>query len=331
MNKPAELARRAGARPRALHRATSARRSSIPSTGVADSLRPDPHQPLGHARPRLRAHSRAPGTYRIALLGASTVMGWGVGDDEAFEALVERRLNEAPARAGFYPVRDPQLRRARLRAPAAAGGAGQGLGVRAARHPLRRRPDASCWARSRTWRRPIDQGRPHSVPVSARRSRGGRASTSRPTRRPRSGASSRSGGEIISWLYGRDGTRRAVRTARYLSSCSSRTSTRVSGSRRPPRCSSAAQSRGLRRARPVRASTAASTRHRPPARRVGRPPERARPSDHRRAASTSAIVAERRDQLIVSPEASRNEITSSDQRSRSSSSRSSSPGRIPAS
>ncbi len=34
-----------------------------------------------------------PGTYRIALLGASTVMGWGVGDSEAFEAIVEDRLN----------------------------------------------------------------------------------------------------------------------------------------------------------------------------------------------------------------------------------------------
>jgi hypothetical protein len=35
-----------------------------------------------------------PNTYRIAVLGASTVMGWGVGDDEVFEAVLERRLNE---------------------------------------------------------------------------------------------------------------------------------------------------------------------------------------------------------------------------------------------
>jgi lysophospholipase L1-like esterase len=34
-----------------------------------------------------------PGTYRMALLGASTVMGWGVGDAETFEALLEDRLN----------------------------------------------------------------------------------------------------------------------------------------------------------------------------------------------------------------------------------------------
>jgi D-alanyl-lipoteichoic acid acyltransferase DltB (MBOAT superfamily) len=34
-----------------------------------------------------------PGTYRIAMLGASSVMGWGVGDGQTFEALVETRLN----------------------------------------------------------------------------------------------------------------------------------------------------------------------------------------------------------------------------------------------
>lgn len=32
-------------------------------------------------------------TYRAAVLGASLVMGWGVGDGEAFEALIEDRLN----------------------------------------------------------------------------------------------------------------------------------------------------------------------------------------------------------------------------------------------
>jgi hypothetical protein len=34
-----------------------------------------------------------PGSYRVALLGASTVMGWGVSDGETFEALLEDRLN----------------------------------------------------------------------------------------------------------------------------------------------------------------------------------------------------------------------------------------------
>lgn len=33
------------------------------------------------------------GTYRIALLGASTPMGWGVADDETFENILEDRLN----------------------------------------------------------------------------------------------------------------------------------------------------------------------------------------------------------------------------------------------
>jgi hypothetical protein len=38
-----------------------------------------------------------PGTYRIALLGASTVMGWGVADDETFDAILEGRLNSEAA------------------------------------------------------------------------------------------------------------------------------------------------------------------------------------------------------------------------------------------
>jgi D-alanyl-lipoteichoic acid acyltransferase DltB (MBOAT superfamily) len=37
---------------------------------------------------------RPANTYRIALLGASSVMGWGVGDDQTFESLLEKRLNQ---------------------------------------------------------------------------------------------------------------------------------------------------------------------------------------------------------------------------------------------
>ena len=33
----------------------------------------------------------------MALLGPSTVMGWGVADGETFEALLEERLNEEAA------------------------------------------------------------------------------------------------------------------------------------------------------------------------------------------------------------------------------------------
>lgn len=36
----------------------------------------------------------AAGTYRMALLGSSHVLGWGVGDDDTFENLVEAKLNE---------------------------------------------------------------------------------------------------------------------------------------------------------------------------------------------------------------------------------------------
>ncbi|HEX6136129.1 MAG TPA: hypothetical protein VF059_00575, partial [Casimicrobiaceae bacterium] len=39
----------------------------------------------------------APGTFRMALLGPSNVMGWGVADGETFEALLEKRLNEGVA------------------------------------------------------------------------------------------------------------------------------------------------------------------------------------------------------------------------------------------
>lgn len=41
-----------------------------------------------------------PGTYRVALLGPSNVMGWGVDDGQTFEALVEERLNRERAGAG---------------------------------------------------------------------------------------------------------------------------------------------------------------------------------------------------------------------------------------
>jgi D-alanyl-lipoteichoic acid acyltransferase DltB (MBOAT superfamily) len=45
---------------------------------------------------------RAPaGAFRIALLGPSNVMGWGVGDDATFEALVEDRLNRELASTPF--------------------------------------------------------------------------------------------------------------------------------------------------------------------------------------------------------------------------------------
>ena len=42
-----------------------------------------------------------PGTYRMAMLGPSNVMGWGVGDGETFEALLEDRLNREPAAEGW--------------------------------------------------------------------------------------------------------------------------------------------------------------------------------------------------------------------------------------
>jgi hypothetical protein len=42
-----------------------------------------------------------PGAYRVALLGPSNVMGWGVADGATFEALLESRLNRERAGAPF--------------------------------------------------------------------------------------------------------------------------------------------------------------------------------------------------------------------------------------
>jgi len=48
-------------------------------------------------RDREYTRPKPPGTFRIALLGPSDVMGWGVGDGETFEAMVEADLNAAAA------------------------------------------------------------------------------------------------------------------------------------------------------------------------------------------------------------------------------------------
>lgn len=45
-------------------------------------------------RDRDYEQAKPPGTLRIALLGSSHTMGWGVRNDEVFEAIVEQRLNE---------------------------------------------------------------------------------------------------------------------------------------------------------------------------------------------------------------------------------------------
>jgi hypothetical protein len=46
----------------------------------------------------------AAGTLRAAVLGASSVMGWGVGDGATFEALLEDRLNREPLSPAFQRV-----------------------------------------------------------------------------------------------------------------------------------------------------------------------------------------------------------------------------------
>ncbi|GIV57624.1 MAG: hypothetical protein KatS3mg042_0537 [Rhodothermaceae bacterium] len=51
----------------------------------------------GHGlRDREYTFEKPPGTYRIALLGASFAMGWGVANEETFEARLEQLLNRHP-------------------------------------------------------------------------------------------------------------------------------------------------------------------------------------------------------------------------------------------
>lgn len=50
------------------------------------------------------APARPVDTLRAAVLGASSVMGWGVGDGETFEALLEDRLNSEPVSSAFKHV-----------------------------------------------------------------------------------------------------------------------------------------------------------------------------------------------------------------------------------
>ena len=55
-------------------------------------------------RDRDYAQARPAETLRVAVLGASSVMGWGVGDGATFEALLEDRLNREPLSAAFKRV-----------------------------------------------------------------------------------------------------------------------------------------------------------------------------------------------------------------------------------
>jgi D-alanyl-lipoteichoic acid acyltransferase DltB (MBOAT superfamily) len=52
-------------------------------------------------RDRDYAETPDPGTFRAVLLGASSLMGWGVPDDATFEALLEERLNRELSAAPF--------------------------------------------------------------------------------------------------------------------------------------------------------------------------------------------------------------------------------------
>ncbi len=71
-------------------------------------------------RDREYALEKPAGVYRIALLGSSIDMGWGVATPDTYENLLEDWLNAEAARRGLSPaVRGAQLRRRRLRPGAA--------------------------------------------------------------------------------------------------------------------------------------------------------------------------------------------------------------------
>jgi D-alanyl-lipoteichoic acid acyltransferase DltB (MBOAT superfamily) len=50
------------------------------------------------------SEKRPAGTLRVAVLGPSSVMGWGVDDNSTFEAVLERRLASEPLNTGFSAV-----------------------------------------------------------------------------------------------------------------------------------------------------------------------------------------------------------------------------------
>jgi D-alanyl-lipoteichoic acid acyltransferase DltB (MBOAT superfamily) len=51
-------------------------------------------------RDREYSQAKPPGTLRVAMLGSSVLMGWGVNNEEGFEALLEERLNREQAEPG---------------------------------------------------------------------------------------------------------------------------------------------------------------------------------------------------------------------------------------
>ena len=95
------------------HATTSWLASCVPAREHRFLDQPLTDQPLGHARPGLRRWRSPPGTYRIALLGPSHVMGSGVADGETFAALLEERLNRDRRRRRARALRGAELRRGR--------------------------------------------------------------------------------------------------------------------------------------------------------------------------------------------------------------------------
>ncbi len=87
-------------------------------------------------RDREYSRKKPAGTVRIAVLGASVTMGWGVGTEENFESQLEERLNRGSGEGGAPSYESTQLCGRRLH------GARAGVGTRPPRATVLARRDA---------------------------------------------------------------------------------------------------------------------------------------------------------------------------------------------
>jgi D-alanyl-lipoteichoic acid acyltransferase DltB (MBOAT superfamily) len=140
-----------------------------------------------------------PDTYRIAMLGASNVMGWGVEDDETFESVLERALNERMmddrwARfeslnfgvPGYYPLQQrPALDRALTFSPTAIVYVATGRELSRASYYL-----------AQTWTEGVDIPYPALIDVGRRAELGQATGQSDAVRRLRPFSA-----EVLEWLY----------------------------------------------------------------------------------------------------------------------------------
>ena len=123
LGKPSDWVRFHAANVRGSSRTTTSSSSSS-SPNLSRTLFGQPFTTNSHGlRDREYAVEKPAGVFRIAVLGSSIDMGWGVGTEETYVNLLEDWLNAHAAQPGAVPaVRGAQLRRRRLQPDAAARG-----------------------------------------------------------------------------------------------------------------------------------------------------------------------------------------------------------------